>query len=145
MSCIEELIKIANEVEIQYCILEGAVAKQYISSVYEVFSPERTRGHLSIGSDSLNISTDKYEFEFSHFWDGMSCFVFFEQKGDDINKVFVLKDNKKLSQMMEKSFGMEYFVSDKAVSYLIAVNWYCIEYVGSSSFVDYFREPCQRS
>ena len=31
---------------------------------------------------------------------------------------------------MENSRGMEYFISDAELNYLIAVNWYAIEYVG---------------
>lgn len=31
---------------------------------------------------------------------------------------------------MENSHGMEYFISDAVLSYLVTVNWYSIEYVG---------------
>lgn len=36
---------------------------------------------------------------------------------------------------MENSSGMEYFISDKDISYLISVNWYSIEYVGNIELI----------
>lgn len=39
---------------------------------------------------------------------------------------------KLIGDLMENSFGMEYFVSNEKLDFLIAVNWYAIEVAGSA-------------
>lgn len=45
--------------------------------------------------------------------------------------VVIIEDARNISRLMENSSGMEYFISDKDISFLISVNWYSIEYVGN--------------
>jgi hypothetical protein len=44
----------------------------------------------------------------------------------------VIKDAKLIGNLMESSYGMEYFVSNEKADFLIAVNWYVIEVAGSA-------------
>lgn len=40
----------------------------------------------------------------------------------------MVDDVRGVSRLMEGSYGMEYFVSNEGGDFLIAVNWYVIEY-----------------
>ena len=44
----------------------------------------------------------------------------------------MIKNAKLIGRLMENSFGMEYFVSNEKVNFLIAVNWYVIEVAGDA-------------
>lgn len=59
-------------------------------------------------------------------------YIFFDQENHNRSKVVVIDDAKKLGQIMENSYGMEYFVSNEKADYLLAVNWYVIEGEGSA-------------
>ncbi|RAV02766.1 hypothetical protein DQG13_08955 [Paenibacillus sp. YN15] len=95
------------------------------------FTPFKTAGHLAIGADSHAISLEKYEFSYSKYLNSEPAFIFFDQEGLDRNTVVVVKDAKLAGDLMENSFGMEYFLSNEKLDYLIAVNWYVIEVAGS--------------
>lgn len=56
--------------------------------------------------------------------------IFFEQNRINQHDVVVVENAREISTLIANSHGMEYFISDKAISYLISVNWYAIEYVG---------------
>lgn len=58
------------------------------------------------------------------------AFVFFEKSVINRRDVVVFEDARSVSSLMENSHGMEYFISDAVLSYLVTVNWYSIEYVG---------------
>ncbi|MEQ9495228.1 MAG: hypothetical protein RIT81_00185 [Deltaproteobacteria bacterium] len=58
--------------------------------------------------------------------------MFFDQEGPDRRSVVELDDGRRLGDVMEESFGMEYFVADVAASFLISVNWYAIEFAGGA-------------
>lgn len=57
-----------------------------------------------------------------------SGWIFFEQSVSNKNVVVVVDDVGDISKLMEGSYGMEYFVSNEGGDFLIAVNWYVIEY-----------------
>ena len=61
---------------------------------------------------------------------GDPAFIFFEQNQINRCDVVRVEDARNISSLMENSHGMEYFISDAGLTYLIAVNWYAIEYVG---------------
>lgn len=53
---------------------------------------------------------------------------FFDLESKDKNKVFVLDNIQNICDIMSESFGMEYFLFNEQFDYLIAVNWYVIEF-----------------
>lgn len=44
----------------------------------------------------------------------------------------MIRNARLIGRLMVNSFGMEYFVSNEKVDFLIAVNWYVIEVAGDA-------------
>ncbi|MCP8466228.1 hypothetical protein NK553_19930 [Pseudomonas sp. ZM23] len=126
----KELFRSATELSIDAEIITDEIARNYIKKVFEKYKPGKTSGHFSISSSARRIPTDEYESSFSRNLKEEKAYVFFEQNQIDKNTVFIISDARELSKVIENSFGMEYFISNQETSYLIAVNWYSIEYTG---------------
>lgn len=106
-------------------------ARYYIKQVLIKYILWRIEGHLAIGDNAKKLSTDAYEFKFSFGLDNKPGYIFFEQNLMNKDVVVIIEDARNISRLMENSSGMEYFISDKDISFLISVNWYSIEYVGN--------------
>ncbi|AKU24587.1 hypothetical protein ACZ75_01140 [Massilia sp. NR 4-1] len=105
------------------------------------FKPERVAGHLAIGHHSIAIPLEANEFTYSSHLDAEAAYVFFEQRGEDRDRVLMLHDGPSLARVFANAYGMEYFVSNQRKSYLLAVNWYVIEGAGAS--VDWMKRLMQ--
>jgi hypothetical protein len=128
---IKELIEVGNKLNIETFSLNENDAKGYIEDVLALYNPFKTDGHLGIGENSVLISTEKYEFTYSQYLKEEPAYVFWGQASNIAKKSVVKITNaKRLGELFENSYGMEYFVSNKAMNYLIAVNWYTIEIAG---------------
>lgn len=125
-----ELIRVAGEMSIAARLLSKDEGCAYISAVFGKFNPWKREGHISIGDDVKQLRTEDCEFSFSRSMQDAPAFVFFEQNQINRCDVVVVEDARNISLLMENSHGMEYFISDAGLNYLIAVNWYAIEYVG---------------
>jgi len=123
----QELIQVSTELGIEIEILDDNSAKDYIMRVINKFKPFKIAGHLAIGENSQIISLEKYEYSYSKSLNSEPALLFFDQEGLDRNTVIVVKDAKLVGDLMENSYGMEYFLSNGNLDYLIAVNWYVIE------------------
>jgi len=132
MNNADELTKTGRELHIECRLLKGTEAFNYIHRVIQTFNPRKTSGHLAIGGDSITIPLEKYEFSFSEYLKCEPVYVFFDQENYDRNKVVVVHDGQQLGKLMENSFAMEYFVSNAKADYLLAINWYVIEGVGTA-------------
>jgi hypothetical protein len=135
MSKSDELINASQELGIASYILTSKEGADFIHFVLDLYKPNKLSGHLAIHHDSVSIPLEPYEFTYSTFMAEEPAYVFFEQKGTDINKVVVVEEGNRLGEILENSYGMEYFVSNKTANYLLAVNWYVIE--GSGSAIDW--------
>jgi len=60
--------------------------------------------------------------------------IFFEQTRENVDTIFKLHKGKYFSKILEECSGLEYFITNNTVDYLIAVNWYAIENVGNKNF-----------
>lgn len=123
----QELIQVSSSLGIEIEVLEENTSKNYIKRVIEKFKPFKTAGHLAIGVNSHTIPLEKYEFSYSKHLNSEPAFIFFDQEGLDRDTVVVVKDAKLVGDLMENSYGMEYFLSNEKLDYLIAINWYVIE------------------
>lgn len=126
----DELISTSRKLGIDIDVLDEMNSKKYIESIIEIFKPFKVTGHLSIGDATMNIPLEDNEFSYSKFLRSESAYIFFDQDGKDRNTVIVVKDATLIGDLMENSFGMEYFTSNEKQDFLIAVNWYGIEVVG---------------
>jgi len=125
---IKELEAAAKKLLLEYSIIEGETAQKFILGTFNKFKPIKVIGNLSIGSDiSDKLSTDEYEFNFSEKYISGTVSVFFEQDYYNKNQIFILKNGKLFSKLMQECYGMEYFLTNDINSYLISVNWYVIE------------------
>jgi hypothetical protein len=132
MNNADELTKTGRELHIECRLLKGTEAFNYIHRVIQKFNPRKTSDHLAIGGESIAIPLEKYDFSFSEHLDCESAYVFFDQESSSRNKVVIVYDGQQLCRIMENSFGMEYFVSNAKTDYLLAINWYVIEGVGTA-------------
>ncbi|CAM4493267.1 hypothetical protein [Paenibacillus tarimensis] len=123
----QELIQVSRKLGLEIEVLDDDLSKDYIKRVIKKFKPYKTAGHLAIGVNSRNIALEKYEFSYSKYLNSEPAFIFFDQEGLDRNTVVIVKDAQLVGDLMENSFGMEYFLSNEKMDYLIAVNWYVIE------------------
>lgn len=126
----KELMRVAKNMDIQINILTENEAREYISFILDKYNPWKTEGHLSISDDAGKLSTDDKEFSFPLSMKNVPAFIFFEQNYINKNNVIVVERAQEISMLMKNSHGMEYFISDKHGTYLIAVNWYSIEFIG---------------
>ncbi|WP_336785880.1 hypothetical protein [Paenibacillus sp. MMO-177] len=134
-----ELTQTGINLGIDTILLNKIESEQYIKKVIEFFRPSKTTGHVSIGTDeSLIIPLEENEFTFSVHLKSEPAFVFFDQEGLDKNTVIVINDAKLIGQLMENSYGMEYFVSNEKVDFLVSVNWYVINVAGTA--IDSFKK-----
>ncbi|WP_439893719.1 hypothetical protein ACS7SF_19080 (plasmid) [Ralstonia sp. 25C] len=123
-------MRVAGEMSIAARLLSKDEGCAYIASVFSKFNPWKREGHVSIGDDVKKLRTEDCEFSFSRSMRGGPAFIFFEQNQVNRCDVVVVEDARNISLLMKNGHGMEYFISDNALNYLIAVNWYVIEYVG---------------
>ena len=82
---------------------------------------------MAISNDSKVISLEENEFTYTLAIKKQKGYLFFDQEGIDKNLVFEVENLQKVGELMEESFGIEYFLSNSDLSFLIAVNWYVIE------------------
>lgn len=132
MSKSEELTTASRELGIISFILLEEEGVDFIRSVLERYKPLKTSGHLSIYHDSVSIPLTEYEFTYSKYMSTEPAYVFFEQEGSKPSEVVVIEEGNRLGEVFFNSYGMEYFVSNKKAEYLLAVNWYVIEGIGTA-------------
>jgi len=127
----QELADVGNKLGIQVTLLDKNTSEKIIKRTVDHFVPYKTAGHLSIGNNAMTFPLESYEFTYTEYLKSEPAYIFFDQSNFNRNQVAVINDAKKLGFLMENSFGMEYFVSNESLEYLIAVNWYVIEASGS--------------
>lgn len=132
----DELLSTAERIGIKAHLVDEVMAEKYISFVLEKYKPRKRSGHLSIGEGAAKLPTDENEFVFFLSLKPEPGWVFFEQNVSNKNVVVVVDDVRGVSKLMEGSYGMEYFVSNEDGGFLIAVNWYVIEYTDGAIAVD---------
>ena len=125
-----ELTRVSSDMGIEILTLDENDSRQYIKKVINIFKPGKITGHLSIGREILTIPLEGNEFSYSKYLKSEPAYIFFNQEGRDRNTVVVVNDAKSIGVLMENSYGMEYFVSNKNADFLIAVNWYVIDVAG---------------
>ncbi|WP_225984728.1 hypothetical protein [Noviherbaspirillum aerium] len=127
-----EFIKAANLVGVRTEVLSREEGCKFIGATFRKFPPHKTTGHLSLRGEIITIPLEKYEYTYSEELNATPAYVFFDQSGLDKNVVIRIGNAQKIGIVLKEAFGMEYFVSDENISYLIAVNWYAIEITGKA-------------
>lgn len=130
-SYINEIIEAAKLTETECCVLSKEKAKQYIKQVLDKFNPQKTQGHLSIYNNSASLPVNEYEFTYGSYLPQEPAYLFFDQvtKKDTVIKI---SNAQKTGELLLQCSGMEYFLSNEASTYLIAVNWYVVEGAGEA-------------
>ena len=130
-TCVKELINAAKVVKTNIEIVEENLAEKIISQVINKFKPKQLTGHLSIGDANLKLPTERYELSFSNELKKEPGYIFGEQYYESDKKTLIKVENMQMiSKLISESFGMEYFLTNESFDYLIAVNWYVIEFIG---------------
>lgn len=128
-----ELLDIGNALHIKVQLLTDEEGKEHIHKALDLWKPFKTTGHLGIGHDTIHLPIDMWEFSYMEYLCQESGYVFFEQTTDLYKKTVVkIQDIRALGKILEKEFGMEYFLTNEKMDFLIAVNWYTIEVCGAA-------------
>lgn len=128
----KELLNSGMEVGVETIVLDLDKSLSIINEITEKFCPSNLTGHLSIGNDSLELPLKKYEFEYSEFLNEERGYIFFGQKNSySAGEVVEIGNVKKVAELMYNSYGIEYFLTNINLDYLISVNWYVIELTGN--------------
>ena len=113
MGNISELIRVCNDLDISFNMINGDEANQIISQVIKFFNPEQTTGHLSISNDSnkaLKIPLRAMSLHIQKITQ-MQGLYFFDLESKDRNNIFIFNNVQDICDVMSESFGMEYFLS----------------------------------
>ncbi|MBC9811693.1 hypothetical protein H9Y05_04310 [Crocinitomicaceae bacterium CZZ-1] len=136
MNHAEELKHAAEKLALDYELLTGETAAAIINTSFEKFEPFRRQGHLGIMHErSVKLKLSEHEYTFSEQLNDEPLLVFFEQTRENVAVVFKLFKGRYFCQLLEECYGMEYFLTNTHMDYLIAVNWYTIEIVDNDNFL----------
>lgn len=126
------MINVSSELGIDIVVLNRLESEKYINKAIDTYRPFKITGHLQLDVGSLTLSLEDNEYSYSEHFKSEPAYIFFDQDGLDRKSVVIVKNAKLVGKLMEKSFGMEYFVSNEKIDYLLAVNWYVIHIAGSA-------------
>lgn len=137
----EEIITISKKIGVKVELLADGEAKLFIQKALELFSPFKNTGHLGIGHDSFVIPITKWEYSYMDYLCQEKGYIFFPQRNLLSKKTVVrIEDLRMLGKILEESFGMEYFLTNRYMDFLIAVNWYAIEVTGTMEKTEKLRQ-----
>lgn len=120
----------ARALGVEVILLPESTSHNLIKEVFEKFKPWKTTGHLQLGGECAKIPTDEHEGTFTNHLREEKAYLFFEQNYINKNIVLCFSDVRKISLVIKECPGMEYFITNEILSYLVAVNWYTIEISG---------------
>jgi hypothetical protein len=132
MKYIEEFLEASKRANVYSQKLNENISKKYIEEIIRKFNPIKLLSHISIGHNSESVGLEQWEFNYSEELEDEPVYVFFEQSYSNKNKLILIQDGRELCRIFEHAYGMEYFVTNKEKSYLLAVNWYVIEGAGTA-------------
>ena len=126
-----ELVSIGREMGINIKILPENESKNIIDTAMKRFRPYKREGHLGIGGNSVTLPINDWEYSYMEYLPKGVGLIFFEQKNLLNGKTVVkISDLRLLGKILKESFGMEYFLTNEKINFLIAVNWYVVEAAG---------------
>lgn len=127
-----ELISVGQELNIELKLLEYKKAQEDINNILQLFRPFRTNGHIGIGHDSIDLPLERWEYSYMKYLSREEGYIFFGQTSKLSKQTMIkIRDVRLLGEVLEKSYGLEYFLTNRDKDFLIAVNWYTIEGIGS--------------
>ncbi|MBN6075089.1 hypothetical protein HYE60_07510 [Aggregatibacter actinomycetemcomitans] len=130
-----DLLHIGKEFNLHLEVLNEEDSKTYIDKTFNLFNPLKTWGHIQIGRGESLAPTEKYQNIYSLFMTSSPLFVIFDQNHkEDKNWVLKVKNGRDFAKLVYENGNLEYFLSDEKNTFLVAVNWYSIEYIGSLFF-----------
>ena len=127
-----ELLTCAAKLGMNAHLLPKKEGGEYIALVIGKFRPLNTMGHVQVSDPSGEMDyTEGNEYAFPLKMNAEPAYVFFAQNDIDRHHVVVIENALNISKIMEKSYGMEYFISNKEMSFLVSVNVYAIGWAGA--------------
>jgi len=139
---VDEFSRSCGELGLAFRVLDPNASRALVRDVFGKFKPVKTSGHVALGDDAVSIPLEPHEFSYCENLEDARILVFFEQQGNDLDRVVALEDGRSLGKVLENAYGMEYFVTNEKQTFLLAVNWYVVEGTG---LVDWMRKPGMRS
>jgi hypothetical protein len=113
-------------------LLSSLESIKVIKSVFGKYNVQKKSGHLSIYEDSLSLPLEQYEFTYSKNLRDEPVFMFFDQENFEKEEVVCINEGRRVGEIMENSYGMEYFLTNSDYTFLLAINWYVLEGAGEA-------------
>ena len=125
---IEALVAACAALRVQVEVGDEPTTQTFKAAVYAKFLPDILGPHPSIGRGSILAPTDDHEFRFTKVMPKVPCVILF----DHASASLLVSDLRCVSDAMALCHGMEYFISNPSMSFLISVNWFQIELDGEA-------------
>ena len=129
-SRLRDLLDTAQQIGIAASVWDKAASARYIEEIFSCYRPLKTWGHLQIGAAYSLSPAERYQYSYADKIAQSPLLIFDQNHREDRQFVLQLENGASVCRLMAGNGGLEYFLSDAAGSFLIAVNRYCIEYCG---------------
>jgi hypothetical protein len=126
-SIVKELSDTATKLNIQLEILPQDFSADFIQSVLKKYTPANTTNHLAVGNNCKELPLETFEFTYSESLQQEPGYLFFEQIGLGTKTLLKIENITETCKLFENSFGIEYFLTNKTLDFLISVNWYVLQ------------------
>ncbi|HFC8536495.1 TPA: hypothetical protein ACFP4Y_000840 [Neisseria bacilliformis] len=134
-SRLRDLWETAQQIGIHVSVWDKEASARYIAAIFARYRPLKTWGHVQIGAGRSLGSAERCQYRYAKTIAQSPLLMIFDQNHrEDRQFVLQLENGASLYRLMEENGGLEYFLSDTAGSFLVAVNRYCIEYCGEIDF-----------
>jgi len=126
-SDLEEIKSSCTELGVSCVEFQSPHATHFIEAAFSKFKPFKTTGHLQIGGNCKSLALDPHEFTYSKLLDGRPIGVVLDQNRHRDGTI-QLPDNRRLCDVFNNAYGIEYFAIDMDLRFMFAVNWYVIQF-----------------
>jgi hypothetical protein len=124
---VKELLNTASFTGIKLSVMEKEFSRNFINNVLEKFKPSNITNHLSVGENCYTLPCEDYEFSYSESLKSEPGYLFFEQTGKGFECLLKIDEIRETGKLFYNSFGIEYFLVNENMDYLISVNWYTVQ------------------
>lgn len=126
-----EFLRAAAYIKVRTKALSTKLSLEYVNCILNKFPEASLKNHPQIYNAPISLETDAHEYTLSLTLNNKNAYIIFPQGGETKEKVVIVSNARKISEIFSECYGMEYAISDRLGSYLICVNWYSIDITGS--------------
>ena len=106
----EEILKVCDELGVNAKLVPKAESSEIINAAFDAYDVRKKSGHLAIHTDTLSLPLEEYEFSYPAYLKNEPAYMFFDQENINKEEVIAISEVKRIGEVMEHSYGMEYFL-----------------------------------